>query len=217
MCHLSAWASAKLRLGVRRRRIGTRSVWTLDLECFVHLNLFTSITHNRRRTGVAVKNNQLSLVLVYRCFMETSCIIQHRTATPPLRYLLPTLCQASRRCKRCREVSILDTTPALLKSASSQDSWRVNLRISVQHDFGRPSVYSRRYCGSNCGCQSPATGWYLRRTKSAKYNANNPIILFIIQAAIVIALCRALYWPLGKIRQPPVIAEVITVSTMSDT
>lgn len=46
----------------------------------------------------------------------------------------------------------------------------------------------------------------------AKYNANNPIILFIIQAAIVIALCRALYWPLGKIRQPPVIAEVITVS-----
>ncbi|KAH7391749.1 Sodium/hydrogen exchanger family-domain-containing protein [Pyrenochaeta sp. MPI-SDFR-AT-0127] len=44
----------------------------------------------------------------------------------------------------------------------------------------------------------------------AKYNANNPIILFIIQAAIVIALCRALYWPLGKIRQPPVIAEVIT-------
>lgn len=47
----------------------------------------------------------------------------------------------------------------------------------------------------------------------AKFNANNPIILFIIQAAIVIALCRALYWPLGKIRQPPVIAEVLTVST----
>jgi len=49
-----------------------------------------------------------------------------------------------------------------------------------------------------------------------RYNANNPIILFIIQAAIVIALCRALYWPLSKIRQPPVIAEVITVGFSCD-
>lgn len=47
----------------------------------------------------------------------------------------------------------------------------------------------------------------------AKYNANNPIILFITQAAVVIALCRALNWPLSKIRQPPVIGEVIIVSS----
>ncbi|KAK3385856.1 Sodium/hydrogen exchanger family-domain-containing protein [Podospora didyma] len=42
------------------------------------------------------------------------------------------------------------------------------------------------------------------------YNASDPIILFIIQATLVIALTRLLYWPLSKIREPRVIAEVIT-------
>ncbi|KAH7140939.1 Sodium/hydrogen exchanger family-domain-containing protein [Dactylonectria macrodidyma] len=42
------------------------------------------------------------------------------------------------------------------------------------------------------------------------YNPADPIVLFIIQATIVIALTRLLYWPLGKIREPRVIAEVIT-------
>ncbi|KAF1949909.1 K(+)/H(+) antiporter-like protein 1 [Byssothecium circinans] len=37
----------------------------------------------------------------------------------------------------------------------------------------------------------------------------NPIILFIIQVAIIIFFCRALNWPLSKIRQPRVISEVI--------
>lgn len=37
----------------------------------------------------------------------------------------------------------------------------------------------------------------------------NPIILFIIQAGIIIIFCRLLHWPLSKIRQPRVIAEVI--------
>ena len=46
------------------------------------------------------------------------------------------------------------------------------------------------------------------------WNAADPIILFIIQAAIVIALTRALYWPLSKIREPRVIAEVITVRSL---
>lgn len=44
------------------------------------------------------------------------------------------------------------------------------------------------------------------------YNPADPIVLFIIQATIVISLTRLLYWPLGKIREPRVIAEVITVS-----
>ena len=43
------------------------------------------------------------------------------------------------------------------------------------------------------------------------YNAGDPIVLFIIQATIVIALTRLLYWPLAKIREPRVIAEVIAV------
>ncbi|KAK5651574.1 hypothetical protein OQA88_11847 [Cercophora sp. LCS_1] len=41
------------------------------------------------------------------------------------------------------------------------------------------------------------------------YNASDPVVLFIIQATIVITLTRLLYWPLSKIREPRVIAEVI--------
>ncbi|KAE8223640.1 hypothetical protein CF319_g3353 [Tilletia indica] len=43
-----------------------------------------------------------------------------------------------------------------------------------------------------------------------EYSAANPIRLFIIQAAIIIIMTRLLAIPLGKIRQPTVIAEVIT-------
>ncbi|KAJ6264653.1 hypothetical protein Dda_0802 [Drechslerella dactyloides] len=41
------------------------------------------------------------------------------------------------------------------------------------------------------------------------YNKNDPIVVFIIQAIIIVVLCRLLHWPLSKIRQPRVIAEVI--------
>jgi len=44
------------------------------------------------------------------------------------------------------------------------------------------------------------------------YDPKNPITLFVIQAVIVIAFTRILHWPLSKLRQPRVIAEVITVS-----
>ena len=43
-----------------------------------------------------------------------------------------------------------------------------------------------------------------------KYDPKNPIILFVIQAAIVLILTRILDYPLSKLRQPRVIAEVIT-------
>lgn len=43
-----------------------------------------------------------------------------------------------------------------------------------------------------------------------RYNTKDPIVLFIIQAALVIAFTRILHWPLSKLRQPRVIAEVIT-------
>ncbi|KAI6318814.1 hypothetical protein MCOR07_003519 [Pyricularia oryzae] len=42
------------------------------------------------------------------------------------------------------------------------------------------------------------------------FNPSDPIVLFIIQATIVIGLTRLLYWPLAKIHEPKVIAEVIT-------
>jgi len=41
------------------------------------------------------------------------------------------------------------------------------------------------------------------------YDAKNPIVLFIIQAGIIIIFCRILHFPLAKLRQPRVIAEVI--------
>ncbi|QIW97812.1 hypothetical protein AMS68_003330 [Peltaster fructicola] len=41
------------------------------------------------------------------------------------------------------------------------------------------------------------------------YDPKNPIILFIIQAGIIIIFCRLLHYPLSLIRQPRVIAEVI--------
>ncbi|PVH86076.1 hypothetical protein DL98DRAFT_545837 [Cadophora sp. DSE1049] len=41
------------------------------------------------------------------------------------------------------------------------------------------------------------------------YDPKNPIVLFIIQAGIIIIFCRILHFPLAKLRQPRVIAEVI--------
>ncbi|KKF94792.1 K(+)/H(+) antiporter 1 [Ceratocystis platani] len=41
------------------------------------------------------------------------------------------------------------------------------------------------------------------------YDPSNPIILFIIQACIIIVFCRLLHYPLSLLGQPRVIAEVI--------
>jgi len=41
------------------------------------------------------------------------------------------------------------------------------------------------------------------------YNPKDPITLFIIQAVIIIVFCRLLHYPLSKLGQPRVIAEVI--------
>ncbi|QUC17338.1 uncharacterized protein UV8b_01579 [Ustilaginoidea virens] len=43
----------------------------------------------------------------------------------------------------------------------------------------------------------------------SKYDPQHPIILFIIQAGLIITVCHLLHWPLAKIRQPRVIAEVL--------
>ncbi|KAE8409039.1 Sodium/hydrogen exchanger family-domain-containing protein [Aspergillus pseudonomiae] len=52
-------------------------------------------------------------------------------------------------------------------------------------------------------------GGILEGGNPSHYDKKNPIVIFIIQASIIIILCRALHWPLSKIRQPRVIAEVI--------
>ncbi|KAL4809688.1 Sodium/hydrogen exchanger family-domain-containing protein [Aspergillus unguis] len=57
--------------------------------------------------------------------------------------------------------------------------------------------------------QAPPQGGIIEGGNPSQYDPKNPIILFIIQAFIIIVLCRLLHWPLSKIRQPRVIAEVI--------
>ncbi|KJY00431.1 k(+) h(+) antiporter 1 like protein [Zymoseptoria brevis] len=52
-------------------------------------------------------------------------------------------------------------------------------------------------------------GGILEGENPSQYDSKNPIILFIIQAGIIIGFCRLLHWPLSKMRQPRVIAEVI--------
>lgn len=52
-------------------------------------------------------------------------------------------------------------------------------------------------------------GGILEGGNPTHYDTKNPIVVFIIQAVIIIVLCRLIHWPLSKIRQPRVIAEVI--------
>ncbi|EPS26329.1 hypothetical protein PDE_01265 [Penicillium oxalicum 114-2] len=52
-------------------------------------------------------------------------------------------------------------------------------------------------------------GGILEGGNPSHYDPKNPLVLFIIQAVIIVVLCRLVHWPLSKIRQPRVIAEVI--------
>ncbi|KAM3415880.1 hypothetical protein BST61_g9382 [Cercospora zeina] len=62
---------------------------------------------------------------------------------------------------------------------------------------------------STGGNRATPQGGILEGVNPTHYDPKNPIILFIIQAGIIIIFCRLLHWPLSKIRQPRVIAEVI--------
>ncbi|KAL8821013.1 MAG: hypothetical protein Q9223_000889 [Gallowayella weberi] len=52
-------------------------------------------------------------------------------------------------------------------------------------------------------------GGILEGANPTHYDSKNPIIVFIIQAGIIIVFCRLLQYPLSKMRQPTVIAEII--------
>ena len=52
-------------------------------------------------------------------------------------------------------------------------------------------------------------GGILEGQNPTHYDTKSPITLFIIQAGIIIIFCRLLHWPLSKMKQPRVIAEVI--------
>lgn len=53
-------------------------------------------------------------------------------------------------------------------------------------------------------------GGIFEHVNPTHYDTKNPITLFIIQASLVIILTRLIHWPLALVRQPRVIAEVIT-------
>jgi Kef-type K+ transport system membrane component KefB len=55
---------------------------------------------------------------------------------------------------------------------------------------------------------TPRTGIF-EGANPAVYNPSNPIVLFIIQAVIIIVFCRLLQLPLSRLGQPRVVAEVI--------
>ncbi|KAI0968168.1 K+/H+ antiporter 1 [Xylaria arbuscula] len=55
----------------------------------------------------------------------------------------------------------------------------------------------------------PAQGGILEGVLPNVFSTSNPINLFIIQAGIIIILCRLLHYPLSLLGQPRVIAEVI--------
>ncbi|KAL8768544.1 MAG: hypothetical protein Q9209_005229 [Squamulea sp. 1 TL-2023] len=59
------------------------------------------------------------------------------------------------------------------------------------------------------GVRAAQQGGILEGADPSHYDSKNPIIVFIIQAGIIIVFCRLLQYPLSKIRQPTVIAEII--------
>ncbi|KAL8668365.1 MAG: hypothetical protein Q9168_007007 [Polycauliona sp. 1 TL-2023] len=59
------------------------------------------------------------------------------------------------------------------------------------------------------GVRAAHQGGILEGANPSHYDSKNPIIVFIIQAGIIIIFCRLLQYPLSKIRQPTVIAEII--------
>ncbi|KAL4781007.1 Sodium/hydrogen exchanger family-domain-containing protein [Aspergillus varians] len=57
--------------------------------------------------------------------------------------------------------------------------------------------------------RAPPQGGIIEGGNPSQYDPRNPIVIFIIQAFIIIVLSRLLHWPLSLIRQPRVIAEII--------
>ncbi|GKT48824.1 K(+)/H(+) antiporter 1 [Colletotrichum spaethianum] len=62
---------------------------------------------------------------------------------------------------------------------------------------------------STGGNRAPSQGGVIEGANPSHYNPKDPITMFIIQAGLIIIVCHLLHWPLSKIRQPRVIAEVI--------
>ncbi|KAI1175928.1 K+/H+ antiporter 1 [Nemania sp. FL0916] len=62
---------------------------------------------------------------------------------------------------------------------------------------------------TTAAASAPPQGGILEHVLPNVFSASNPLNLFIIQAGIIIILCRLLHYPLSRLGQPRVIAEVI--------
>nr|OQO19042.1 hypothetical protein B0A51_12321 [Rachicladosporium sp. CCFEE 5018]OQO19593.1 hypothetical protein B0A51_14135 [Rachicladosporium sp. CCFEE 5018] len=52
-------------------------------------------------------------------------------------------------------------------------------------------------------------GGILEGQDPSVYDPKNPIIMFIIQACVILCVCRALHFPLGYLKEPRVVGEVL--------
>ncbi|GCB25860.1 K(+)/H(+) antiporter 1 [Aspergillus awamori] len=82
-------------------------------------------------------------------------------------------------------------------------------RVLVFNPGFMPATLRADITSFNSTTKVKAQGGILEGSNPAQYDSSNPIVIFIIQAGIIIIFCRLLHWPLSKIRQPRVIAEVI--------
>ena len=57
--------------------------------------------------------------------------------------------------------------------------------------------------------RAPDQAGILAGSNPDHYNPKEPLVMFIIQAGLIIVFCRLLHYPLSRLRQPRVIAEVI--------
>ncbi|KAF1937158.1 K(+)/H(+) antiporter-like protein 1 [Clathrospora elynae] len=71
------------------------------------------------------------------------------------------------------------------------------------------SILASASAASTAPIKAPPQGGVLEGGNPVHFDEKNPLILFIVQAGIIIIFCRALNWPLSKIRQPRVISEII--------
>lgn len=77
-------------------------------------------------------------------------------------------------------------------------------------EFVTTTINATAAATSSASNRATPQGGVFEGVNPSRYDPKNPIILFIIQAAIVIIMTRIIHWPLALLRQPRVIAEVIT-------
>lgn len=77
-------------------------------------------------------------------------------------------------------------------------------------EFVTRTVNATAATATNTANRATPQGGIFEHVNPTHYDTKNPITLFIIQASLVIILTRLIHWPLALVRQPRVIAEVIT-------